>query len=293
MTLSGLDESTRKAVLRYQQDELNNHLVYKKLSRSASAHNAEILNKISEDELEHYNFWKKVSGRDLRPQKRRIWFFYLVARIFGLTFGMRLLERGESEGIRNYKKLERAFPSVRQVIEDEERHETSLIDMLDEDFLNYVGSIVLGLSDALVELTGALAGFTFALQNTGIIVVAGLVTGVSAALSMGASEYLSSSEEKEKSPLKAAIFTFITYLTVVIVLITPFLLLQALNPIIPLAISVVSAVLVILIFTFYISVAKETSFRRRFSKVAGISLGVAFISLVIGLLVRLVIPTGI
>ena len=52
-----------------------------------------------------------------------------------------------------------------------------------------MGSVVLGLNDALVEFVGMLAGLTFALQNTQIIAVAGLITGVAASLSMGSSEY--------------------------------------------------------------------------------------------------------
>jgi VIT1/CCC1 family predicted Fe2+/Mn2+ transporter len=35
----------------------------------------------------------------------------------------------------------------------------------------YLGSIVLGLNDALVELTGVLAGLTLALQNSEIILI--------------------------------------------------------------------------------------------------------------------------
>ena len=69
----------------------------------------------------------------------------------------------------------------------------------------YTGSIVLGLNDALVELTGALAGLTLALQDTKLIALTGSITGIAAALSMGASEYLSTkSEDVDRSPVKAS-----------------------------------------------------------------------------------------
>ena len=53
--------------------------------------------------------------------------------------------------------------------------EKALLEMLDEERLKYVGSMVLGLNDALVELTGSLAGFTFAMQNTKLIALSGLI----------------------------------------------------------------------------------------------------------------------
>jgi VIT1/CCC1 family predicted Fe2+/Mn2+ transporter len=41
--------------------------------------------------------------------------------------------------------------------------------MIDEERLHFVGSIVLGLNDALVELTGTIGGFTFALANNRLV----------------------------------------------------------------------------------------------------------------------------
>jgi len=42
------------------------------------------------------------------------------------------------------------------------------------------------------------------------------------------------------------------------------------------------AILIILVFNFYISVAKDLPFKQRFFEMAGISLGVAVISFIIG-----------
>ena len=44
--------------------------------------------------------------------------------------------------------------------------------------------------------------------------------------------------------------------------------------------------LLILLFTFYLSVVRDIPFRRRFIEMAGISLGVAALSFLIGYLVR-------
>jgi VIT1/CCC1 family predicted Fe2+/Mn2+ transporter len=46
------------------------------------------------------------------------------------------------------------------------------------------------------------------------------------------------------------------------------------------------AIIVILIFNFYISVAKDVSFGKRFSEMALLSLGIAAISFAIGFVVR-------
>ena len=289
MEFAELDNKTQQLVFKLQQDEIDGYYVYKRLAKTVKDEkNAEILNKIANEELNHYQYWEKKTKTELKPRRIANWFYFLLAKIFGLTFGIRLLERNEVGGAQLYQQLKEVFPDVLEFKKDEERHENQLIGMINEDFLNYVGSIVLGLSDALVELTGALAGFTFALQSTGLITIAGFITGISAAFSMGASEYLSVSEEGKSNPLKASLYTGGAYLVTVLLLITPYVILGTVDPIIPLIMSVINAVIVIFIFTFYISVAKNLSFKQRFIKITSISLGVAFVSLLIGLSVRTV-----
>ena len=157
--------------------------------------------------------------------------------------------------------------------------------MLDEERLRYIGSIVLGLNDALVELTGALAGFTFAFQDTRLIALTGLITGIAAALSMGASEYLSTKSEKTvKGPLKSAIYTGSAYVVVVIALILPYLILE--NSYVSLVCTMTFAVLIIAFFNYYVSVAKSVLFKRRFLEMSGWSLGVASVSFLVGYILR-------
>jgi len=172
-----------------------------------------------------------------------------------------------------------------KIRDEEEGHEKELINMIDEERLKYIGSVVLGLNDALVELTGTLAGLTFALQNAKLTGMAGLITGIAASLSMAASEYLSTkSEGGGKNPLKASIYTGGAYVIAVTVLITPYLFLQ--NYLMCLGLALAGGIILIFFFTYYFSVVREISFRSRFLEMAGISLGVAALSFVIGLLVR-------
>ncbi|MHA1696014.1 MAG: VIT1/CCC1 transporter family protein [Candidatus Helarchaeota archaeon] len=148
--------------------------------------------------------------------------------------------------------------------------------------------MVLGLNDALIELTGALAGLTLAFNNTPLIAMTVLITGIAVALSMSASEYLSTKSEfgkTVKKPIKAAIYTGLTYFFTVILLILPYLFLT--NVYLCLGISLISGIILILIFTYYTSVAQNFSFTRRFLEMALISLGIAVISFFVGYFVRI------
>jgi VIT1/CCC1 family predicted Fe2+/Mn2+ transporter len=281
-----LDESLRKAVFTAQRSEITEHFIYQKLSQSTKdPHNTEILKRISGDELAHYNFWKKYTGEDVKPSKLKIWAYYLTSRIFGITFGIKLMERGEEQAQETYENISRSVPAAESVLEDEEKHERELIDLIDEERLRYVGSMVLGLNDALVELTGALAGLTFALQNTRVTAMAGLITGIAASLSMAASEYLSTkTEEHKKNPLKASVYTGSAYVITVLFLIFPYLIFTDLY--LCLGVTILNAIVVIFIFTFYISVAKDIPFKKRFLEMAAISLGVTTLTFTIGFVIR-------
>ena len=281
-----LSESVRKQVLGFQQTEITEHHIYKRLAQKVdSPENAKIIEQIAADELRHYNGWKRYTGQDVQPRWFYVWFYYLVSVIFGFTFGIKLMENGEERAQKNYAAISKAIPEATKFQQEEDLHEDKLISMLDEERLRYAGSIVLGLNDALVELTGALAGLTLALQNVKLIALSGLITGIAASMSMAASEYLSTrSEETSKQPVRAAIYTGIAYIITVALLVLPYLLFE--NYILDLIITLVIAVLIIAVFNYYISVAKGESFRARFIEMALLSLSVATISFIIGYFIR-------
>jgi VIT1/CCC1 family predicted Fe2+/Mn2+ transporter len=196
------------------------------------------------------------------------------------------MEKGEEQAQVNYQEILQYIPEAQDVIDDEEKHEKQLIGLLNEEFLKYVGSIVLGLNDALVELTGALAGLTFALQNTRLIALAGLVTGIAASFSMAASEYLSTKTEGQSEiALKASLYTGTAYIITVMLLILPYLLVG--NYFLCLGITLSIAILIIFMFNYYIAIAKDLNFHKRFSEMALLSMGVALLSFGIGYLIRL------
>jgi VIT1/CCC1 family predicted Fe2+/Mn2+ transporter len=283
--MASITPDLRSKLLTAQRTEITEHQVYNRLAALAKdERNRQTLQHIARDEMSHYKVFSDLTGRDVRPVRWRVAFFVLVARLLGLTFGLKLMERGEEAAQRGYGRIQEDVPALRRIRQDEEEHENALLAMLADERLDYAGSIVLGLNDALVELTGALAGFSLAFQNVRLIALSGLVTGIAAALSMAASEYLSTRAEEGGNAGKSALYTGVAYIITVFLLVGPYLILH--DYLVCLALALGTAVLIILIFTFYISVAKDLPFRRRFLEMAGISLGVAAFSFVIGLGVK-------
>jgi vacuolar iron transporter family protein len=262
------------------------------LNGNAPTENRRILERIAADEKRHYEQWKRYTGEDAAVEWIKVRIFYWITRIFGLTFGTKLMERGEVEAQQLYTELPDEIDQLEAIAKEENEHENALLGMLDEERLRYIGSVVLGLNDALVELTGTLAGFTLALQNTRLIALTGSITGIAAALSMAASEYLSTKTEvTAQQPLKAALYTGATYIVTVVFLILPFLLLS--NYYLALACTLFAVVLIIALFNFYISVAMDQPLKKRFAEMAILSLGVAGLSFLLGHVLRILLGVDI
>ena len=282
-----IEKETENALLTARRIEIAAHFVYHKLSQSAmDPHNKSVLKQISDDELKHYNFWKKYTSQDAKPNKLSIWKYYLISRIFGITFGIKLMEKVEGKVQAIYKEISKYVPAAIDIEKDEKEHKRKLIDLIDEERLRYVGSMVLGLNDALVGLTGALVGFTLAFRNTRLIATAGFITGIAASLSMAASEYLSTkSEGSSRDPFKASAYTGSAYVMTGLFLIFPYVIFT--NYYFCLGLMLFNAIIVILIFTFYVSLAKDIPFWKRFSEMAVISIGIATLTFFIGFFVRM------
>jgi VIT1/CCC1 family predicted Fe2+/Mn2+ transporter len=284
-----MDQDTRGKLISAHRNEITEHKVYQNiLGFLSDPHNRDVIARIAEDELKHHDFFKEKTGVKVNPRRLTVLKYTLISRLLGVTFAIKLMEKGEDKAQSSYSELEPKVSGMEPIITDETKHEDQLIAMLDEERLMYMGSVVLGLNDALVELLGALAGLTLALRNAQLVAATGLITGIAASFSMAASEYLSEkSEEGSKSPGKASLYTGSAYILTVVLLIFPYLALD--NVYLSLAWTGVNAVLVILFFTYYISISKDLPFKRRFAEMAGISLGVAILSFFIGLLVRTVL----
>lgn len=280
-----LSEKALSIIRKMQQNELTESVIYEKIASFAKGEeNKKTLLRLSAEERAHYEIWKKYTGIEMKPQKGKIFRFSLIARILGFTFAVKLMENGESGAQKEYELLAEEVQESVFIREQEEEHEAALLEMLDEESLQYVGSMVLGMNDALVELTGSLAGFTFALANTRLVAISGLIVGISATFSMASSEFLSAKSEGRSDAFKSCAYTGVAYLITVILLILPYLLLGNEQYLIALFAMIAIVILIIAGFTYYISVAKGEKFKPRFLEMSLISIGVAVVSFVVGTL---------
>jgi VIT1/CCC1 family predicted Fe2+/Mn2+ transporter len=279
-----------KILKKLQKSEITEYAIYIKIAKYVkNKENRETLLKIAEEEKKHYNIWKKYSKEDVTPSKLTVFYYTCLAKVLGYTFVIKQMEKRQNGFNLDKSVVDELSSSVPEVIEihkEELVHEKKLIELLDEERLHYVGSMVLGLNDALVEFTGSLAGYTFAMQSNKLISLAGLITGISATLSMTASEFLSARAEGDKNAKRAAMYTGIAYLITVVLLILPYLLLPEKMYGLSLAIMLFAVVAIIALFNYYIAIAKDLSFKTRFLEMAGISLSVAAISFIIGIIVK-------
>ena len=276
-----MKEETLAVIRAMQDNEATDKLVYEALAKQATPKNREILRRMADDEAAHSRVWGRYTGAEARPDTFKVWRYALLGKLFGLVFVINLLESGEDKAAGKYATLLDEVPEARGIMADETRHEEQLAAMIHEEKLSYISSMVLGLNDALVELTGALAGFTLALDDNRMVGMAGFITGVAATLSMAASEYLSKKADPgESHPLKAAVYTGVAYLITVAFLLLPYIVFS--SPLVALGVCLFNAALIILGFTYFVSVVRKESFARGFTEMITNSFSVAAISFLIG-----------
>lgn len=274
-------------VRKAQIDEEIGAIMYSYMaSKEKDEKNKKLLYEMSENEKTHALLWKGITKKELKPKKFKIFLMKLATNILGFTFTVKSMQKDERLAQETYELLAKELPLAAKVLEDERAHEKALYALLDEERLHYVGAMVLGLNDALVELTGAIAGVTFALANTRLIALTGIITGVSATLSMTASNYLAERANGNENAFKSSLYTGTAYLITVALLVLPYLLFPIDMYTYALGVMLLTVIFIIFFFNYYISVAKEEPFFKNFIEMAVISLSVAVISFFIGILAK-------
>ena len=284
---NNISPSALAIIKKMQQNEVTESVIYQKIAAFAKGEeNKQTLLRLSQEEQAHCQIWQKYTGITMKPEMGKVLKYTFLARTLGFTFAVKLMEKGEEGAQSKYALLEEEVPESIAIRQQEEEHETALLAMLDEERLQYVGSMVLGLNDALVELTGSLAGFAFALQNTRLIALSGLIVGISATFSMASSEFLAARSEGRTDALKSCSYTGIAYLLTVIALIAPYLVFPS-TAFIPALLCMLAVVILIIAgFTYYTSVAQDQPFKSRFLEMAVISISVAVLSFIVGILAK-------
>lgn len=284
-----LSPAVLKELQKLQQEELDSGAIYAGFAKRVADDNRAVLQRMSVEEFGHAAVWKRYTKIELKPRRWRVMRALFLGKIFGFTFVIKLLERAEVTAGAAYERLLDELPEVAQIRADEQRHEEELMAMLDEERLKHLGAMVLGMNDALVELTGALAGFTFAMRDSKIVALMGLITGISATLSMTSSSYLSAKADGEPDALKSSLYTGAMYLLTVALMVAPFLLISSDHIFAALGALGGVVVAIILIFNYYISVAKDLPFKSRFLEMLILCIGVTGVSFAISVVAKIVL----
>ena len=272
-------------------NELTEHVVYGRLARmERDPANRAALERLSAQEHAHYEFWKSLlpgeeKATDAAPRIRTrghaTWSIPLLRAVFGVTFITKFLELHEEDAVRKYESIMDAIPEshrarFREIIEDERTHERTLIGQLKEKRVSYIGFIVLGLADAIVEITGVHAGFLGVTGSTLIAGIAGVIVGFAASISMGSASYLQAKQEtSDRSPLASGFATWASYFSSVILLALPYFLIRVMLP--AFAVSTSIGIALVAAFTFYGAVVFDRKFWREFGETVGLMLGTALL----------------
>ena len=286
MELKTLDPGTEKQLLKAQKNEITEHFIYEKLSTTAKeSNNKRILKQIASEELKHHDICINFTCQNVHPDRLKVWLYYLISLIFGVTFSLKLMERAERRDHITYSGLSETMPETIEITQDEIKHEKQLMDLIDDERLNYSADIVRGMNVAIVEITGALAGLSFAFRNSALVVETVIIVGALMSLSVMSTEYLAAKADSHiASPFKSLLYAGVTNLFTIFMLVLPYLLFR--NIYVALAVTVAVAIIIIFIFAFYISVVKDLSIKKRFLEMSLISLGIAALAFGIGVLAR-------
>jgi len=139
-------------------------------------------------------------------------------------------------------------------------------------------AIILGMHDAIVSLTGLIAGLFFAFTDPNIIIISCIISSVTASLSMGAANYLAIKSKNSEIALKSAFYTGGAYMTTCVFLILPFFVFSERT--ITLIASVFMAGLII--FVFNRCCYRGRTFYKRFLEMLSICIVVSIVAFLIG-----------
>jgi VIT1/CCC1 family predicted Fe2+/Mn2+ transporter len=271
-------------------DELTEHVVYHDLAlREKDPTNRGALEQLSEKERMHYEFWKTLlpapKAEEVHARRYAVRGILLFRTIFGVTFTTKLLEAQKNDALKKYRDILGSIPEshkkrLLEIIEDERSYERTLIAQLKEKRVSYIGFIVLGLADAIVEITGVHAGFLGVTGSTLLAGIAGVVVGFAASISMGSASYLQAKQEPKKSAILSGVLTWGSYLGSVILLALPYFLIRVMVP----AFIVSTSVGIVLVagFTFYGAIVFDRKFWREFGETVGLMLATALATFILG-----------
>ena len=128
-----LEPDIEKRLLKAQRNEITQHFVYERLAKSArEPHNKSVLQRIADEELKHHDICNIFTCQDIKPNRMKVWLYYLTSRVFGLTFSLKFMERAEGREHVIFSELSDTIPETVDIARDEIRHEKELLELIDD-----------------------------------------------------------------------------------------------------------------------------------------------------------------
>jgi len=175
---SSLSPEVLRQVARAQINEVTEYHIYKHLARNVkSPSNRSVLNKIADEELEHYRFWMDYND-EVEPRWWKVKLYILLSRLFGMVFGLKLMERAESSAQKNYLELSKVIPGVGKIIEQETSHEKTLLNMLSDLRIRSFGTWLISMNMVLFVMAGILIALPYLMTSGFAIGTAGVLTAI-------------------------------------------------------------------------------------------------------------------
>ncbi len=291
----GLSEVARARM----SDEYSDYTLYDRLSRTVKEGSqfAEALKELSATEHRHFEFWRRyVPGEEPRVSRAKILWILLLRRVLGLTFASRYLDRHESKVVDEYGALAHLIPeqdrkSFEEMVADERGHEKEFEGRIETSAVQYISFVVLGLADALVEITGIHAGSLGLYHRTVIAGLAGVLAGAAASLAMASASFAQAKQGFKGSARLSATYTGVSYFVTAVILATPYFLTS--DMVYALSVSLTLAVLILAVTTYYSSIITEKPFTKDFLEILAIMFAVTLVLYLFGYAVRPLVPGGI
>ncbi len=285
----------REVAIEGCKDELTDHTVYQKLATLGIERNQgfkDILAKLAATELGHYEFWKKYAPDEkIKVARVKVYLAILVRLLLGTTFAVRYLERNETNVIRRYREVSNLIPPedgerFQQMLADEEEHEKGFEFQIQSGLVLYISFVVLGLADAVVEISGIHAGSLGIYNSTRLAGLAGVVAGAAASVAMASAAFAQAKQGFQGSARLAASYTGASYFATALVLASPYFFTDKMT--LALGVSLFLAVLIVAFNSFYSTVISGKAFRRDFFEITGVMAGATVALYILGLIIRYV-----
>src|SRR6267378_1571688 len=280
-----------KLAAKAARDEYTDGAVYQMLSRHEKNQSfKKALEDLARGEQSHYEFWKAYTpATPAKVNKLKVYFTLLLRLTLGLTFTMKFLERHEDTLHERYRQMVKNIPPADKarfeaMMEEEEHQESYLMGEIHEGRVKYMSFIVLGLADAVVEISGIHAGSLGIYNRTELAGIAGVVAGMAASIAMASAAYAQAKQGFEGSAKWSAIYTGVSYMLTAILLALPYFL--TVSMILALGTSLIIGVILVAMMTYYDTVISNREFKRQFGEIAGIILAASFALYIAGTIIR-------